>query len=212
MVQMLRGSLRGKLINWKDDKGFGFIQPEEGGNKIFLHISALDAIRRPQSGDMIRYDLEPGKDGKMQATNARIEGVLLRTPLESSEPSSYASSTTWIWMSTAFLFCFLSAIYHPLFGMNIIVVEAYIILNVLTFIIYWFDKFAAKHKQWRTPEKILHRLELGGGWFGGFVAQQILRHKTIKTEYQRTFHLIVAAHIIIWLCVPIIQTVIVLNS
>lgn len=204
MAQMLRGSSRGKLTTWKDDKGFGFIQPEDGGKAIFLHISALDAIRRPKSGDMIRYDLVPGHRGKMQAVNARIEGVLLKTPLELSEPSPYASSTTWIWMSVAFLFCFSSAVYYPLFGMNIIIVEAYIILNVLTFIIYWFDKFAAKRKQRRTPEKILHRLEWCGGWFGGFIAQQVLRHKTIKTKYQQLFWRIVAAHVLVWLCVPII--------
>jgi uncharacterized membrane protein YsdA (DUF1294 family)/cold shock CspA family protein len=206
MANMLRGSLRGKLISWKDDKGFGFIQPEDGSKEIFLHISSLDSTRRPKSGDFIRYDLAPGQRGKIQAVNARIEGVPLSSPIEPTEPlSHYASPTTWVGMSAAFLFCFVSAMYHPLFGMNVIIVEAYILLNISTFIIYWFDKFAAQRKQWRTPEKTLHGLEMGGGWFGGFVAQQILRHKTIKTEYQKTFWLIVAAHVILWLLVFIIS-------
>lgn len=206
MAYMLRGNLRGKLISWKDDKGFGFIQPEEGGKEIFLHISSLDSSRRPKSGDMIRYELAMGQRGKMQAVNARIEGVPLTTAPEPN-PSAPASAIMWLAVSIAFLFCFISALYHPLFGINGVVVEAYIILNAITFFSYWFDKYAARRNQWRTPEKILHGLEMLGGWFGGFVAQQVLRHKTIKLEYQRQFWLIVASHVILWAAVLIVTIV-----
>jgi len=132
--------------------------------------------------------------------NARIEGVALATP----EPSPQASPTRlakiggWLAVSGAFLFCFISAIYHPLFGMNFLFVEAYIVLNLITFLMYWIDKNAAIKKRWRIPEKTLHGLELLGGWFGGFIAQQVLRHKTVKSSYQFLFWSIVALHLGFW--------------
>jgi len=40
---------RGKLTTWKDDRGFGFIKPDQGGKDVFLHISAVNgASRRPK--------------------------------------------------------------------------------------------------------------------------------------------------------------------
>jgi uncharacterized membrane protein YsdA (DUF1294 family)/cold shock CspA family protein len=200
MANALRGNLKGKLISWKDDKGFGFIQPEDGSKEIFLHISSLDSTRRPKSGDIIYYELAMGQRGKMQAVNARIEGVPLATPEPSpqSSPTRLAKIGGWLAVSGAFLFCFISAIYHPLFGMNFLFVEAYIVLNLITFLMYWIDKHAAIKKRWRIPEKTLHGLELLGGWFGGFIAQQVLRHKTIKPSYQFLFWSIVALHVGFW--------------
>ena len=32
---------RGVLKSWDDGKGFGFIQPEAGGEQLFVHISAM---------------------------------------------------------------------------------------------------------------------------------------------------------------------------
>ena len=38
----------GKLIKWKDEKGFGFIRPTDGSVEVFLHISEIkDSTRRP---------------------------------------------------------------------------------------------------------------------------------------------------------------------
>ncbi len=67
---------RGILKTWKDDRGFGFIKPDDGSDDIFIHISALKGfVRRPYRGDAITYEVEHGSDGKSKAVNARIEGV-----------------------------------------------------------------------------------------------------------------------------------------
>lgn len=67
---------KGKLKRWNDDKGFGFIIPENGNNEIFIHISALKNMsRRPVAGDVILYQLHIGNDGKSKAINAKIDGV-----------------------------------------------------------------------------------------------------------------------------------------
>jgi len=67
---------KGKLNRWNDDKGFGFIIPENGNNEVFIHISALKNMsRRPVVGDVILYQLHVGNDGKSKAINAKIDGV-----------------------------------------------------------------------------------------------------------------------------------------
>ncbi len=46
---MQSGLRSGKLTKWKDERGFGFIQPVDGSQEVFLHISEVkDATRRPQ--------------------------------------------------------------------------------------------------------------------------------------------------------------------
>lgn len=48
------------------DKGYGFIRPEEGGNDVFVHISALTAagLTTLESGQKLQFDVEPDKKGK----------------------------------------------------------------------------------------------------------------------------------------------------
>jgi cold shock CspA family protein len=73
----------GKLVRWIDDKGFGFIQPNAGGNDIFIHISALRGMSRsPVVGDTIHYQTEFDASGKRRASHARIEGVPKQLTLE----------------------------------------------------------------------------------------------------------------------------------
>lgn len=56
---------RGSLRSWDDDKGFGFIQPEQGGAELFAHISAMRGERRPVAGDQVSYAV--GKDSRGRA-------------------------------------------------------------------------------------------------------------------------------------------------
>ncbi|MDE3270819.1 cold shock domain-containing protein [Pseudoalteromonas sp. G4] len=69
--------MRGNLVVWKIDKGFGFIESE--GNQVkrtFIHISSLKHMsREPKVGDFIHFDIEKQNDGKSRAVNCRIEGV-----------------------------------------------------------------------------------------------------------------------------------------
>lgn len=68
---------KGKLARWFDDKGFGFIKPENGKRDIFIHISALNNMSRyPIVGDVIYYQVSVDTNGKNRAVNAKIEGVL----------------------------------------------------------------------------------------------------------------------------------------
>lgn len=73
---MTKTLIKGVLKTWKEDRGFGFISPEEGGKDIFIHISALKGTsRRPVTGDVIYYQSARDNRGKFKAINAHIEGV-----------------------------------------------------------------------------------------------------------------------------------------
>lgn len=83
------------------------------------------------------------------------------------------------------------------FRVNILSLKALLIfavyhlvcINLITFIAYGADKYAAKRGQWRIPEVQLHTLEFLGGWIGGFIAQKIFHHKNRKKSYQIMFWL-----------------------
>jgi uncharacterized membrane protein YsdA (DUF1294 family) len=71
----------------------------------------------------------------------------------------------------------------------------YIGISFITFIIYANDKRKAKNGRWRTPENILHLLAFIGGWPGGAMAQQLLRHKTQKRSFRFRYWLTVIGNI-----------------
>ncbi|MCS0597736.1 DUF1294 domain-containing protein [Massilia agri] len=72
---------------------------------------------------------------------------------------------------------------------------AYLAVSLGCFLAYAIDKSAARNKSWRTPEAWLLLLGLVGGWPGGLLAQQWLRHKTSKVSFQWKFHVSVAVNI-----------------
>lgn len=63
----------------------------------------------------------------------------------------------------------------------------YALISLLTFLEYGRDKLAAKCGWWRTSERYLHRLEMLGGWPGGWLGQIVFHHKCSKRSYQNAF-------------------------
>jgi len=63
---------KGKIKNWNDDKGFGFITLMGGGKQIFIHIKAFknSNSRRPDINQIVTYDLSKDKQGRVCAKNA----------------------------------------------------------------------------------------------------------------------------------------------
>jgi len=84
-------------------------------------------------------------------------------------------------------------------GVSVIPLAGYGVVSVLAFFLYWGDKRKARAETWRTPENVLHALELAGGWPGALLAQQVFRHKTRKVSFQLVFWLIVLLHQVFWI-------------
>ncbi|MBW4483510.1 MAG: cold shock and DUF1294 domain-containing protein [Tildeniella torsiva UHER 1998/13D] len=198
----------GKLTKWNDDRGFGFIQPAGGGKDVFLHVSELKNItRRPRENDTICYHCVLNSEGKPRAVNAFIAGARGpsgTSPRAAAKGNDKPSETSYSRLPIAELLLLLA---FPLAGAthfagltgNPLPLVLYPLMSVVTYFVYADDKVRAKKKVWRTSEQTLHFCELIGGWPGGFVAQQVLRHKSQKPSYQAEFWAIVVIHYIAWL-------------
>lgn len=59
----------GTVKFFNEDKGYGFIQPEDGGKDVFVHANGLkDQITE---GDRVSYDVEEGQKG-LNAVNVEV--------------------------------------------------------------------------------------------------------------------------------------------
>lgn len=56
-------------------KGYGFIQPEDGTNDIFVHISAVEraGLSGLKEGQRVEFELTPGKNGRSSAEELRLD-------------------------------------------------------------------------------------------------------------------------------------------
>jgi CspA family cold shock protein len=72
-----QGSGEGVVKWFNQTKGFGFIVPNDGGEDLFVHISAVEAagLRGLEEGQAVGYDLElDRRKGKTSAVNLRVQG------------------------------------------------------------------------------------------------------------------------------------------
>jgi|CXWL01.1.fsa_nt_gi uncharacterized membrane protein YsdA (DUF1294 family) len=67
---------------------------------------------------------------------------------------------------------------------TVIAIVAYVVLNIVTFIVYRLDKKRAERERQRLPEWHLLLLAFIGGALGAVLAQQIFRHKTKKQPFR----------------------------
>ncbi len=198
---------KGQLTTWKDNRGFGFIQPSSGRQEVFLHITAFKNLdRRPQVGDFICYQLTVDKDGKVRACNASIEEITSQpqsssytAPMKLSSKPRVRSSSLVLETLVLSIVPGLGSIHFALTTSNQIPLILYSVMSLITFAVYAEDKSRAKQGGWRVSEKTLHLCEFMGGWLGAFVAQRKLHHKSSKVSYQVVFRVIVIFHIVFWL-------------
>lgn len=67
-------AVNGTVKFFNSAKGFGFIQPDDGGKDVFVHATALEAagIRSLNEGDKVSFELEDDRKGRgKQAGNVK---------------------------------------------------------------------------------------------------------------------------------------------
>eukprot|EP00746_Dinoflagellata_sp_MGD_P017469 gnl/MRDRNA2_/MRDRNA2_140097_c0_seq1.p1 gnl/MRDRNA2_/MRDRNA2_140097_c0~~gnl/MRDRNA2_/MRDRNA2_140097_c0_seq1.p1 ORF type:complete len:493 (-),score=87.97 gnl/MRDRNA2_/MRDRNA2_140097_c0_seq1:49-1527(-) len=71
---------RGFIVNWNSQKGFGFIQPADGGENLFLHITNL--VDEVQQGDWVTFTKSFNtRSAKFQAADCRLDPLGAGTPM-----------------------------------------------------------------------------------------------------------------------------------
>lgn len=194
---------QGKLSNWNDSKGFGFVEPNGGGERAFVHINSFhQPSRRPVDGDLIIYEVVKQPQGKLSAINVS----LVADRKKSSQPAKKkgekaAKQTGRPSRFLVFSFCIILALSMVLQLLPVEVLFWYLATSTLAFIFYAVDKSAAEKGRWRTPENHLHLLSVIGGWPGAWYAQQKLSHKSSKATFKRVYWLTVSLNIMgfVWL-------------
>lgn len=203
---------RGVLRSWNDDKGFGFITQQRGGEDVFVHISAVRGDQRPQVGQAVLFIAGKDERGRLRAGHMRGEGLSLdrpairRKPQPPARPQPAPRDSSAIQRLPLKLVLFLVLCALPAGGALQLFLASgliwalcvYPLLSLISFAQYWNDKHSAQKGRWRTPENTLHITELLGGWPGALLAQQVFRHKTRKLSFQLVFWLIVLAHQVFW--------------
>ena len=63
--------MKGTVKRWLDGRGFGFIQPENSENDVFVHFSGLISANELISGQEVEFELQDTPRGS-RATNVKI--------------------------------------------------------------------------------------------------------------------------------------------
>lgn len=62
-------------VKWFNaQKGYGFIQPDDGGKDVFVHVSAVEraGLRGLTDGQRVQYEKQMGRNGKESAENLSL--------------------------------------------------------------------------------------------------------------------------------------------
>lgn len=179
---------KGTLTQWDEARGFGFIEPAEGGDRVFCHARAFrDRDAHPSSGIRVTYSLGRDEQGRPRAEDAWRSGSERTLTAARSETSLRPARASTVSLG----FFLLVAVLAVTGRLSWVVVPWYLALSAVTFVVYGIDKNSAQRNGWRVPERILQFLAFTGGWPGAWIAQQVLRHKTSKRSFQIEF----------WICV-----------
>jgi uncharacterized membrane protein YsdA (DUF1294 family)/cold shock CspA family protein len=200
----------GTIVTWKDDKGFGFIEPADGGARIFCHLKSFDIrVRRPLAGDRVTYEIGKDSQGRPNASRIRPVGLEnaqyqanIRTRRSKSSVTQITRPPALPTTSPLFAYLCVSIFFAGLIVLVVLerialfVPFIYLSMSLATWLIYAFDKSAAMNRRWRTKERTLHLFELLGGWPGAWIAQAMFRHKSRKQSFRVTFALCAIGNVI----------------
>ena len=188
---------KGKITSWNDDKGFGFITPSSGEERIFVHIKAFKyQTRRPEINRLVTYTLSKDKQGRTCAADV----VMSSAPVINK--TNHGNDNISVFLSGLFLFIVGACGFWG--RIPFWVLALYLSMSLATYVLYAFDKSAAQKGAWRTSESTLHLLSLFCGWPGALLAQQKLRHKSKKQTFRAVFWVTVSLNCgaFAWLFTP----------
>ncbi|TCB58788.1 DUF1294 domain-containing protein [Acinetobacter terrae] len=199
---------QGRLVEWFDDKGYGFIQPNDASkDRVFLHIK--DFARqgpRPIVGCALEYTVLLDGEGRFRAQQVMYLKASQTQKILPKPKNVNVQQQKLKPMQIACVGYILALAVFTLLGLLSGMVLLFIsIINALTYWMYAQDKEAALLGNRRVPEQTLHILSFLGGWPTAWLAQEKMRHKTQKQPFRKIYFCTIALNIllILWLISPL---------
>ena len=200
---------QGRLVEWFDDRGYGFIQPiDPKKDRVFLHIKDFAKVGpRPLVGCALEYELSIDSQGRYRAQQVRYLKLAQLQQKPNAKVSPQGAKTQprpkmqYLCVAYILLVAVLS-LAHVLPALTLLVV---MLANGLSYWLYAQDKEAAQQGGQRVPENTLHLLAFLGGWPAAWLAQQRLRHKTKKQPFRHIYFVMITLHCVglLWLMSPL---------
>jgi uncharacterized membrane protein YsdA (DUF1294 family)/cold shock CspA family protein len=187
----------GRLIQWKDEQGFGFITPKGGGDPVFVHVKSFsNRQQRPLRNDLVRYTVV--FDGKDRAHAEDVEFVVDAGP----ESVTSAKGPGILALAVFFLLFVVNSVREG--KLPFAVLGLYLMASSLAFVFYKRDKAMAITHQRKIPENTLHLWSLIGGWPGAALAEKLVHHKSRKRSFQIVYWITIALNGIVffWMLSP----------
>ncbi len=201
---------QGRLVEWFDDQGYGFIQPDDAAKaRVFLHIK--DFTRqgpRPIIGCALEYKAVIDGKGRYRASQVVYLKASQTQTQRAPKPAPHASSGHRQRLQPMQI---LIAAY--IIGVGILsavgmlpslLLLFLLLINLICYWCYAQDKEAAQLGRRRIAEQTLHVLAFLGGWPAAWLAQQRLRHKTQKQPFLKIYRLTIVFNLLllIWMISP----------
>lgn len=201
---------QGRLVEWLDDKGYGFIQPnDESKGRVFLHIKDFTQKGpRPIVGCALEYVVQLDGQGRYKAKQVTYLKAS-QTVSKSTRPAKKSNAQSTSKLQPMQILCVVYIVALAILSvsgfLNGMVLLFVSIINVMTYWFYAQDKESAQNGQRRVPENTLHVLSFLGGWPAAWLAQQRLRHKTQKQPFRKIYFCTIFFNIllILWLISPL---------
>jgi uncharacterized membrane protein YsdA (DUF1294 family)/cold shock CspA family protein len=173
----------GRIIEWNDERGFGFVTPQGGGDRAFVHAREFRrGSPRPVVGTVISYEILIDNQGRFKAARPCL---VTRTARAGQARATTSRGLPRKGIAALFLIAITAGCLTSQFPASLALI--YAIMSAVAFRMYGQDKAAANDDRWRTPESKLQFVGLFGGWPGALFAQEAFRHKVSKSEFQILF-------------------------
>jgi uncharacterized membrane protein YsdA (DUF1294 family)/cold shock CspA family protein len=188
--------LVGRLHDWNDARGFGFVTPNGGGERAFVHIGAFESrARRPSDGDLLSYVTTTDARGRRNAAAVRFAVASASAARDAGADARRHRP----FRATGFALVFALALLALAVAgwVRWVGPAGYALMSAVTYLAYFADKSAAMRRRRRIPENMLHLMAVLGGWPGAAYAQQHFEHKRSKAAFVSTYRTSIAINLII---------------
>jgi len=168
----------GRLTQWKDDQGYGFITPNGGGSPVFVNVKSFsNRQRRPLRNDNVSYTVV--FDGKDRARAEDVEFLVDHSPA----PFSPGWGPGILAFGVFFLLFVADSVRKG--RIPLAVLGLYLVASTLAFYFYRHDK---------DSDGTLHFWSLIGGWPGAALAQKLVQPRSKKRSFQIVYWFTIAAN------------------